>query len=159
MALVLRRCARSVLVVTEGRGSISHRRNRHKPSLRSQAPSGHVPKGARVERVSGAVRSRKMTGADGRGFGASAAREAAPLTTAAPSRKPKLRPLLALWPYVARYRGYLVGACAALVVASLATLAVPVAVRRMIDFGFSAERLGLIDQYFAVMIAVVGVLA
>src|SRR5215216_827000 len=35
MALVLRRCARSVLVVTEGRGSISHRRNRHKPSLRS----------------------------------------------------------------------------------------------------------------------------
>ena len=100
-----------------------------------------------------------MTGADGRGFGASAAREAAPLTTAVSSRKPKLRPLLALWPYVARYRGYLVGACAALVVASLATLAVPVAVRRMIDFGFSAERLGLIDQYFAVMIAVVGVLA
>src|SRR5215216_909436 len=100
-----------------------------------------------------------MTGADGRGFGASAAREAAPLTTAVFSRKPKLRPLLALWPYVARYRGYLVGACAALVVASLATLAVPVAVRRMIDFGFSAERLGLIDQYFAVMIAVVGVLA
>jgi ATP-binding cassette subfamily B protein len=29
----------------------------------------------------------------------------------------------------------------------------------MIDFGFSAERIGLIDQYFTVMIAVVGVLA
>jgi ATP-binding cassette, subfamily B, bacterial len=100
-----------------------------------------------------------FAGADGRGFGASAPRAAAPLTAAAPSGKPKLRPLLALWPYVARYRGYLVAACAALVVASLATLAVPVAVRRMIDFGFSAERLGLIDQYFAVMIAVVGVLA
>src|SRR5262249_34891295 len=70
-----------------------------------------------------------------------------------------LRRLRALWPYVARYRGYLIAACAALVVASLATLAVPIAVRRMIDFGFSAERLGLIDQYFAVMIAVVGVLA
>jgi ATP-binding cassette, subfamily B, bacterial len=101
----------------------------------------------------------EFAGADGRGFGASSPREAAPLTTAVPARKAKLRPLIALWPYVARYRGYLVAACAALVVASLATLAVPIAVRRMIDFGFSAERLGLIDQYFAVMIAVVGVLA
>ena len=43
--------------------------------------------------------------------------------------------------------------------ASVATLAVPIAVRRMIDLGFSADRVGLIDQYFAVMIAVVGVLA
>jgi len=32
-------------------------------------------------------------------------------------------------------------------------------VRRMIDFGFSPERLGLIDRYFAVMIAVRAVLA
>src|SRR5262249_14604398 len=30
---------------------------------------------------------------------------------------------------------------------------------RMIDFGFSAEHIGLIDQYFAVMIGVVAVLA
>ena len=47
----------------------------------------------------------------------------------------------------------------ALVVAALATLAVPVAVRRMIDFGFSADSSALIDNYFAVMIAVVAVLA
>src|ERR1044072_3617555 len=47
----------------------------------------------------------------------------------------------------------------ALLVAALATLAVPLAVRRMIDFGFSAERIGLIDQYFSMMIAVAGVLA
>jgi ATP-binding cassette subfamily B protein len=46
-----------------------------------------------------------------------------------------------------------------LVVAALATLAVPLAVRRMIDFGFSDERIGLIDRYFAVMIAVAAVLA
>ncbi len=50
-------------------------------------------------------------------------------------------------------------ALAALVVAALATLAVPIAVRRMIDFGFSAEGVELIDSYFAVMIAVVAVLA
>jgi len=103
-----------------------------------------------------------MAGGEGRGLGATAARQAAPLTTdaeAAPGRKPKLRPLLALWPHVARYRGHIAAALAALVVASLATLAVPVAVRRMIDFGFSADRIGLIDQYFGVMIGVVALLA
>ena len=99
-----------------------------------------------------------IAGSNGRGLDALPSREAAPLITA-PERKVKLRPLLALWPYVARYRGHIAAACAALVVASLATLAVPVAVRRMIDFGFSAERIGLIDQYFAVMIAMAGLLA
>ncbi|MCZ7659550.1 MAG: ABC transporter transmembrane domain-containing protein [Xanthobacteraceae bacterium] len=73
--------------------------------------------------------------------------------------KRRLRPLLGLLPHVLRYRGEIAAALAALLVASLATLAVPIAVRRMIDHGFSAERIGLIDQYFAVMIAVVAVLA
>ena len=36
---------------------------------------------------------------------------------------------------------------------------VPIAVRRMIDFGFSRDSANLIDSYFAVMIAVVAVLA
>jgi ATP-binding cassette subfamily B protein len=71
----------------------------------------------------------------------------------------KLRPLLGLIPYVRRYRGRVVAALVALVVAALATLAVPLAVRRMIDFGFSPERVGLIDQYFAVMILVAALLA
>jgi ATP-binding cassette subfamily B protein len=62
-------------------------------------------------------------------------------------------------PFIARYRWRALGALLALLVASLATLAVPTAVRRMIDFGFSEERIGLIDQYFAVLIAVAGVLA
>ena len=75
------------------------------------------------------------------------------------ARRPKLRPLLGLMPFVARYKGRAAAALVALLVASLATLAVPVAVRRMIDLGFSAERVELVDQYFAVMIAVVAVLA
>jgi ATP-binding cassette subfamily B protein len=75
------------------------------------------------------------------------------------ARKPKLRPLIALLPYIARYRGRAFGALAALLAAALATLAVPLAVRRMIDFGFTHESLSLIDSYFAVMIAVAGVLA
>jgi ATP-binding cassette subfamily B protein len=75
------------------------------------------------------------------------------------SRRPRLKPLLALMPIVGRYRGRAAAAILALLVASLATLAVPIAIRRMIDFGFSAEKLELIDQYFAVLIAVAAVLA
>ncbi len=75
------------------------------------------------------------------------------------SRGVKLRPLLALAPYVGRYRGQAFAALVALIVASAATLVVPLAVRRMIDFGFSPEGIALINSYFAVMIAVVAVLA
>lgn len=83
----------------------------------------------------------------------------APETSPKKSRGVKLRPLMALAPYVARYRGQALGALVALIVASAATLAVPLAVRRMIDFGFSPEGIALINSYFAVMIAVVAVLA
>jgi ATP-binding cassette subfamily B protein len=78
---------------------------------------------------------------------------------AAPARKAKLKPLRLLLPYVMRYRGRVVAAIVALLVASIATLVVPVAVRRMIDFGFDVQHVGLIDQYFAVMILVVATLA
>jgi ATP-binding cassette, subfamily B, bacterial len=77
--------------------------------------------------------------------------------TGAP-RKTKLRPLAALVPYISRYRGRAIAAVCALVVASLATLAVPIAVRRMIDFGFTEEGARLINSYFSVMIAVAGLL-
>src|SRR5215210_364349 len=91
--------------------------------------------------------------------GDSAATAAEAVAPAAASRRIRVRPLLALVPYVMRYRAQVVGALVALLVAAGATLAVPLAVRRMIDFGFSAERISLIDQYFAVLIAVAGVLA
>ena len=71
----------------------------------------------------------------------------------------KLRPLLALAPYVGRYRWRAVAALVALIVAALTTLIVPLAVRRMIDFGFNAEGAAMINNYFGVMIAVVFVLA
>jgi ATP-binding cassette subfamily B protein len=76
-----------------------------------------------------------------------------------PPRSVKLRPLMSLLPYVRRYRGRVLAALLALIVAALTTLAVPLAVRRMIDFGFSGEKLSLIDSYFAVMIGVVALLA
>jgi ATP-binding cassette, subfamily B, bacterial len=71
----------------------------------------------------------------------------------------RLRPLLALAPYVARYRGRAFLAFISLTVAAITTLVVPVAARRMIDFGFSPEGIALINSYFSVMIAVVAVLA
>ena len=71
----------------------------------------------------------------------------------------KLKPLTRLAPYIVGYRGRALAALIALVVAALTTLIVPVAVRRMIDFGFSDKAVQLIDSYFAVMIGVVAVLA
>ncbi len=77
----------------------------------------------------------------------------------AASRGVKLKPLVRLIPYITRYRGRALAALLALTVAALTTLLVPIAVRRMIDFGFTAQAAELIDSYFAVMIAVVAVLS
>jgi ATP-binding cassette, subfamily B, bacterial len=87
------------------------------------------------------------------------ARSAPAEPKAAQNQKAKLRPLRLLVPYVTRYRGRVAAALVALLVASIATLIVPLAVRRMIDFGFASERIGLINQYFGWMIVVVAVLA
>jgi len=81
------------------------------------------------------------------------------LNPAPAARTAKLRPLLALAPYMARYRGRVILAVISLTVAAITTLVVPVAVRRMIDFGFTPEGIARINSYFSVMIAVVAILA
>jgi ATP-binding cassette subfamily B protein len=89
---------------------------------------------------------------------AGAAQDAAtPASGPPPARR--LRPLVSLLPYVGRYRWQASAAVVALLTAAITTLVVPIAVRRMIDFGFSRESASLIDSYFTVMIAVVAVLA
>ena len=85
--------------------------------------------------------------------------QSSPNLDAPSTRRPRLSPLKALWPHIRRYRGRATAALVALVVAALATLVVPIAVRRMIDFGFDVQHAGFIDRYFAVMIGVVAVLA
>jgi ATP-binding cassette subfamily B protein len=80
-------------------------------------------------------------------------------SAAAPERRMNLRPLASLLPYIGRYRWRALSALGALVVAALTTLIVPVAIRRMIDFGFTAKGVALIDSYFLVMIGVAAVLA
>jgi len=71
----------------------------------------------------------------------------------------RLRPLLALTPYVMRYRGRVLLAFIALTIAAATTLVVPVAVRRVVDFGLSPEGIAMINSYFSVMVAMVAVLA
>src|SRR3954462_11818726 len=83
----------------------------------------------------------------------------AQLTQSPAKTSARLRPLLALAPYVARYRGRAALAFISLTVAAITTLVVPIAVRRMIDFGFSPEGIAMINSYFSVMVAVVAVLA
>ena len=98
-----------------------------------------------------------MAIAEGRGLGT--AEDTTPLRDLSPGRRVRLSPLIALFPYVLRYRGHVLMALLALLVAAGATLVVPIALRRMIDFGFSTDRVGLIDQYFSAMIAVAAILA
>ncbi|HUN99008.1 MAG TPA: ABC transporter transmembrane domain-containing protein [Bradyrhizobium sp.] len=81
------------------------------------------------------------------------------LTASAAERQSRLRPLMGLAPYLARYRWRVVLALISLTVAAAATLIVPVAVRRMIDFGFTPKGIAMINSYFSVMIAVVVILA
>jgi ATP-binding cassette, subfamily B, bacterial len=76
-----------------------------------------------------------------------------------PQLKPSPRALMRLAPYLLRYKPLIIAALIAVAMAAGATLAVPLAIRRMIDYGFSAESAGLIDTYFAGLIAVAGVLA
>ena len=70
-----------------------------------------------------------------------------------------LKALKPLIPFALRYKGRIAAALFALVMASTATLIIPLAVRRMIDYGFSSAGADLIDRYFLVMIAVVSMLA
>ncbi|MFS9599255.1 hypothetical protein, partial [Klebsiella variicola] len=59
--------------------------------------------------------------------------------TSADERRRSLQPLRRVFPYIARYRGLVVGAAISLVLAAVTTLALPLAVRRMIDNGFSSS--------------------
>ena len=74
-------------------------------------------------------------------------------------RGKSLKPLARLLPLLKPYRGHIAAALVALIIAAAATLSVPVAVRRVIDHGFSGSGAAIINQYFAVMLAVVGALA
>ncbi len=96
----------------------------------------------------------KTDGAERRGHGSAHG----PAEPEGDKRAP-LGPLIALRPYLLRHRGMLGAALLALLVSAAATLAVPLAVRRMIDLGFSGVDPSLIDKYFITLVGVGLVLA
>ncbi len=63
-----------------------------------------------------------------------------------------LRPLAMLVPFIAPYKGTLVLAILALLVSSAALLAMPMAVRNVIDHGFSVEDAANVDRYFFILL-------
>ena len=73
--------------------------------------------------------------------------------------RPDFRSLATFWPYARAQKRRIMAALVALVAASLATLALPLAVRRVIDVGFAGGERQLADSYFILLIGVVAVLA
>ena len=76
-----------------------------------------------------------------------------------PKKSKNLRPLMRLLPIMKLYQRQVIYALIALLIASIATLTIPVAVRRVLDHGFSVENAALVNQYFLMMILVVAVMA
>ena len=77
-----------------------------------------------------------------------------------PADRPKSRslgPLRALLPYLRPYRGVLALALLALLVAAAAMLALPVALRFLIDNGISSKSSDTINQYFVAFLAAAAV--
>ena len=74
----------------------------------------------------------------------------------ASSERPRgksLKPLRTLIPFIRPYRGTLAAALTALLIASGAMLALPVALRYLIDNGFIAEDVGTVNRYFGWFLA------
>jgi len=80
-------------------------------------------------------------------------------TAANEERRRSLRPLSRLSPYLYRYPRLVVGAIISLVAAAVTTLTLPIAVRRMIDHGFSSADSNFIAKYFAMLVAIAALLA
>ena len=66
---------------------------------------------------------------------------------------------MAFRPYLLRHKAMLAAAFFALLVSAGTTLAVPLAVRRMIDLGFSGIEPDLIDKYFLTLAGIALILA
>ncbi|MCO5064646.1 MAG: ABC transporter transmembrane domain-containing protein [Rhizobiaceae bacterium] len=75
------------------------------------------------------------------------------------ARRRSLRPLARLVPFVMRYKGHVAAALFFLTLAGVTTLTLPLAVRRMIDHGFSSSDGTFIANYFSMLVVIAAVLA
>ncbi|MEP7452237.1 ABC transporter transmembrane domain-containing protein [Phyllobacterium sp. SB3] len=74
-------------------------------------------------------------------------------------KRRSLKPLSRVFPYMSRYKGMLAGALISLFLAAVTTLTLPLAVRRMIDHGFSGANGVFIDNYFGMLVLLAALLA
>ncbi|GGW37968.1 ABC transporter [Gemmobacter lanyuensis] len=77
-----------------------------------------------------------------------------------PDRAPskRVKALAGLKPFLAPYRGLIIGAGAALTLTAGVSLILPLAVRRVVD-NFNTDAAGLLDQYFTVAMVIAAALA
>lgn len=75
------------------------------------------------------------------------------------SKRRTMKPLMVLVPYVLRYRGLVAGAIVFLALAAATTLALPAAVRQMVDHGFKQQDGGSINLTFGLLVLMAIVLA
>ncbi len=83
----------------------------------------------------------------------------ADLSGEAERRRRSLKPLRKLFPYLLHYKALVAGALIFLALAAGTTLTLPIAVRRMVDHGFSASDSTFIANYFSMLIVIALVLA
>ena len=70
----------------------------------------------------------------------------------------RIAALAGLWPFLGAYKGLLAGALVALVLTAGVSLALPLAVRRVVD-GFGEGALELLNQYFGAALGLAALLA
>ncbi|MEZ5789330.1 MAG: ABC transporter transmembrane domain-containing protein [Nitratireductor sp.] len=74
-------------------------------------------------------------------------------------KRRNLKPLARLLPYVKRYRFHVSAALFFLLLATGTTLTLPLAVRRMMDIGFSNNNAAFINNYFGMLVIIAALLA
>ena len=78
---------------------------------------------------------------------------------AAPAKSRFLKPLLGLQHFILRYKGKLALAGVGLVLGAGAVLALPIAVRQVIDHGFSGSDPAYVNRAFLTLFAIAAVMA
>ena len=71
----------------------------------------------------------------------------------------KVREINLLWVFLLPYKWTIVKAMIALIIAAASTLAIPQAIRQIIDLGFTSVSIDLINLYFVALLGVAVVLA
>ena len=84
--------------------------------------------------------------------------DTAPMSEAERQKSKNLRALRSLWPFMLPYRGLMALAALALVLTAMVSLALPMAVRRVVD-NFGAEQGAILHLYFGGALALAALLA